>query len=149
LKKLLNKLKNKKKVTIVALGDSITERTFHTKGHMNWFDLLSEAIFETYGNGIYTTINSGKCGDTSERAINRLDMDVLRFNPDLVIISLGMNDAGWGKAGIKKFRKNIIEIINRIKSNNNSEILIRTPNPVVTVNGLPLPKEQLVPGNIL
>ncbi len=30
--------------TIVALGDSNTELTFHTKGHLNWCYLLQEAL---------------------------------------------------------------------------------------------------------
>jgi len=98
MQRTLTKLAAGEHVTIVALGDSITEITFHTRGHMNWVGLLSEAILATYGNGVCTLINAGKCGSSYSEALQRLDRDVLRFAPDLVIVALGMNDAGRGRA---------------------------------------------------
>jgi acyl-CoA thioesterase I len=142
----ITKLKNGKHVTIVAFGDSITETTFHTRGRMNWVQLLKEAIFESYGTEICTMINSGKCGSTYKDGLNRIERDVLRYNPDLVIIAFGMNDAGGGLDGLTAFVNNARKTITLIRENCDSEILIRTPNPLVTVNGLPLPEEQPVPG---
>jgi len=49
MKKLLTKLERGEQVTIVALGDSNTELTFHTRGYLNWVCLLHEALFEKYG----------------------------------------------------------------------------------------------------
>ncbi len=146
MKKLLDKLRSGHHVTIVALGDSITEITFHTHGHMNWVGLLSEAIFERYGNGICTMINAGKCASTAEEALTRLERDVLRFSPDLVIIALGMNDAGRGRQGLPTYIQQLREIVSRTRSHCGAEILLRTPNPVVTCHGLPLPVEQPAPG---
>ena len=142
----LAKLRDGQHVTIVAFGDSITEITFHTRGRMNWVGMLSEAIFETYGNGICTLINSGKCGTTYQDSLDRLDRDVLRFFPDLVILAFGMNDAGGGLDYLETFKESVRETIRRIRHECGSEILIRTPNPVVTVNGLPLPEGQPFPG---
>ncbi|MCF6174607.1 MAG: SGNH/GDSL hydrolase family protein [Victivallaceae bacterium] len=142
MKKTLEKLKAGEHVTIVALGDSITEVTFHTRGRMNWVGLLDEAIFEAYGNGVCTLINAGKCAANFPTSFDRLERDVLRFQPDLVILALGMNDAGTGKAGLHAFKNDVSKVINQIRQSCGSEILIRTPNPVVTVNGLPLPEEQ-------
>lgn len=149
LQKTVEKLKTGKQVTIVAFGDSITEITFHTRGHMNWVGLLSEAIFEKYGNGVCTMINSGKCASSYTDALKRLDNDVLRFKPDLVILAFGMNDAGRGEKYLDTFRNEVRECVSRIRTACGSEILICTPNPIVTVNGLPLPKEQPVPGKPL
>jgi len=146
MKRTLAKLARGEHVTIVALGDSITEITFHTHGAMNWVGLLAEAIFAEYGNGICTLINSGKCGSTYAEALERLDRDVLRFQPDLVILALGMNDAGAGRAGLTTFKRQVRETIRRIQDNCGSEVLICTPNPIVTVNGLPLPEGQQRPG---
>ena len=84
--KILRKLKAGKHVTVVSLGDSNTETTFHTRGRLNWAGLLAEAIFETYGNGVCTMINSGKCASTCQESLTRLKRDVLQFEPDLVII---------------------------------------------------------------
>ena len=149
LQKTIEKLKAGRQVSIVALGDSNTEVTFHTHGHMNWVGLLSEAIFNKYGNGKCTMINSGKCASSYGEALKRLDDDVLRFSPDLVILAFGMNDAGNGKMYLDIFRNQVKECISRIRSSCGSEILIRTPNPIVTVNGLPILKEQPIPGKPL
>lgn len=146
MKKTIEKLKNGKHVTIVAFGDSITEVTFHTRGKMNWVQLLEEAIFEEYGNGICTMINSGKCASSYHEGLTRIDRDVLRFNPDLVIIAFGMNDAGAGLKGLSAFEDNVRKTVALICERCGSEILIRTPNPIVTVGGLPLPAEQPEPG---
>jgi len=144
--KVLTKLGKAEHVTIVALGDSNTEITFHTKGGMNWVGLLSEAIFETYGNGVCTLINSGKCGSSYEESLTRLDRDVGRFCPDLVILALGMNDAARGRSYLDTFEANVRKVIEHIQRSSGSEILLCTPNPVVTVHGLPLPAEQHLPG---
>jgi len=146
MQRTLAKLRQGEHVTIVALGDSITEITFHTQGRMNWVGLLSEAILETYGAGVCTMINSGKCGTTYEEGLSRLDRDVLRFDPDLAILSFSMNDSGRGTEALEKFQDDVRETVRRIREACDSEVLIRTPNPVVTVHGLPLPPEQPAPG---
>jgi lysophospholipase L1-like esterase len=138
----VKKLKAGQHVTVVALGDSITEITFHTRGQMNWVGLLSEAIFEAYGAALCTMINAGMCGSTVREALGRLDRDVSRFHPDLVIVSFGMNDAGGGLDDLPTFRDEVRQLIGRIRQSRESEVLIRTPNPIVTVNGLPAPPEQ-------
>lgn len=142
----LTKLARGEHVTMVALGDSITETTFHTRGRMNWVQLLEEAIFEEYGNGVCTLINSGKCGSTYRDGLSRLDRDVLRYNPDLVIIAFGMNDATVGLDGLDDFKDDIKSTVELIKQQCGSEIMLRTPNPVVTVHGLPRPEGAAGPG---
>jgi lysophospholipase L1-like esterase len=148
MKKTLEKLRTGKHVTIVAFGDSITEVTFHTRGRMNWVQLLEEAIFEEYGNGVCTMINSGKCASSYREGLTRIERDVLCFNPDLVILAFGMNDAGAGLDGLAAFKENVRKTITLIREQCGSEILIRTPNPVVTVHGMPLPVEQQRPGQV-
>ena len=145
MKATLRKLEKGEHVTIVALGDSITQITFHTEGRMNWVGLLSEALTAHYGPNSCTMINSGRCGGTYEQALERLDRDVLRFNPELVILAFGMNDSR-GDDYFEQFKACVHETIDRIQRECGSEILIRTPNPIVVCNGLPLPPEQPRPG---
>jgi lysophospholipase L1-like esterase len=78
--------------------------------------------------------------------LDRLERDVLRFAPDLVILAFGMNDATRGLAGLPEVKAQVREMVGKIRARCGSEILIRTPNPVVTVHGLPLPPEQPAPG---
>lgn len=146
MKRTLCKLQQGQPVTIVAFGDSNTEVTFHTQGRMNWVGLLSEALFETYGNGACTMINAGKCGSSYEEGLARLERDVLRHQPDLVILAFGMNDAAQGLAALAGVIANARRMIGRVREVCHSDILVRTPNPVVTVHGLPLPAQQSRPG---
>jgi lysophospholipase L1-like esterase len=138
LTRTVEKLRKGEHVTIVALGDSNTEVTFHTRGAMNYCGLLSEAIFEAYGHGVCTLINAGKCGSSFSESLTRLDRDVLRFKPDAVLVGFGMNDATRGDAGLPGFRDSVREVVRRIVDNG-SELLLRTPNPVVALHGMPLP----------
>ena len=133
---IVGKLKKSIHITIVALGDSITAYSLHNRGRMNWVSLLEEGISLKYGCGLCCMINSGVPGASFFSALQRLDNDVLRFDPDLVIISLGMNDAAKGAVYLPQFRKEAHETINRIRCECNSEILIRTPNPIVAETGL-------------
>jgi lysophospholipase L1-like esterase len=126
---LLEKLSRGQKVTIVALGDSITELTWHTRGHLNWCGYLQEALFETYGANRCRVIVSGCCGENIEGASGRLDEDVFRFDPDLVIVSYGMNDAL--SLSIESFRRSLAGVVDRVQAWRNCEVLLRTPNPIV------------------
>ncbi len=145
MERTLAKLAAGERTTIVAFGDSITELTFHTRGHQNWVGLLAEALFETYGHGVALVINAGKCGSSYAEGLTRLDRDVLRFAPDLVILAFGMNDAIRGVAGLPAFRDSVRTMVGRLRAGG-AEVLLCTPNPVVTVHGLPLPAEQPAPG---
>lgn len=146
LERSLAKLAAGEQLTIVVLGDSIADVTFHTRGHMNWVSLLQEALFETYGCGVCLMINAAQCASTCRDALSRLERDVLRFSPDLVIIAYGMNDAIGGVDQLENFRTQLRALVGTIQARCGSEILLATPNPVVTVHGLPLPPEQPAPG---
>lgn len=58
----LQKLRNQEPVTIVNIGDSTSVVTHATHGRHNWFTYLNEALWETYGDGFITMINTAKCG---------------------------------------------------------------------------------------
>ncbi|MCX5642643.1 MAG: SGNH/GDSL hydrolase family protein [Candidatus Omnitrophica bacterium] len=123
VERLLSKLAKGEQVTIVTLGDSNTELTFHTRGCLNWVGLLQEALFEKYGANRVIMINAGCCGEIASGGLMRLDRDVIRFNPDLVIICYWDGDMG----PLKK-------IVQGIQSSTKAEVLLRTPNPIVATN---------------
>lgn len=143
--RLMEKLASGERVTIVALGDSNTELTWHTAGRLNWVGLLQEALFEKYGGNRVRTINAGACGDTAVGGLARLERDVLRFDPDLVIVGFSMNDAGGGAAKLEEFADAIREIVAQLRRHG-CEILLRTTNPIVVVNQPGWPAESY-PGN--
>ncbi len=117
-------------VTIVAFGDSITAVNHWTHGGLNWTGMLWMGLHEVFPQG-YTIINSGISGDAMATALSRIDRDVLRFAPDIVIVSFGMNDCL--STTPEQFRSELIEGIKRIRDNNETKILLRTPNPMINM----------------
>jgi acyl-CoA thioesterase I len=76
--------------TIICFGDSLTYGTGAGEG-MNYPSQLSKLIAKP-------VINMGVPGDTTARALQRLERDVLAKSPDVVLITLGGNDLKNGVA---------------------------------------------------
>jgi len=84
-----------KKITIVALGDSITNGIrVDVDEKETYRNLLQEGLSNKTGNEI-KVINAGVNGDITTTAIHRLKRDVLRHKPGYVTIMFGVNDAGY------------------------------------------------------
>lgn len=123
LEKLLAKLDAGQQVTIVALGDSNTEQTFHTRGALNFVGLLQCGLLDKYGANKVIMINAGCCGEGTPGGLARLDRDVLRFAPDLVIICYWDGDMNA-----------LRQIVEKVRATGKAEVLLRTSNPVVVPN---------------
>jgi acyl-CoA thioesterase-1 len=91
--------------TIICFGDSLTYGTGAGKG-MDYPSQLSKMIGKP-------VVNAGVPGDTTTRALRRLERDVLSKSPDLVLITLGGNDLKNGVAKELAFEnlKSIVESI--------------------------------------
>ncbi len=91
--------------TIVCFGDSLTYGTGAGRG-MDYPSQLSKMISKPI-------INAGVPGDTTARALQRLERDVLARSPDLVLITLGGNDLKNGIARDMAFEnlKMIVDLI--------------------------------------
>jgi len=140
------KLERGEQTTLVFFGDSNTALTFHTHGWLNVAGLVEAGIFQQYGNNRARVINSGACGDTVVNALARLEPDVLRFQPDLVFVGFGMNDAGGGAERLEEgFLQPLRELVHCLRQAG-AEAVLRTPNPVVCVNG-PENSPAAVPGH--
>jgi len=75
-------------------------------------------------------INSGISGSTVPHSMARLDRDVLRFGPDIVIVSLGLNDAReCDPAG---FAQRYGELIDTLQARGIT-VVTRTPNPIINM----------------
>jgi lysophospholipase L1-like esterase len=90
---------------IICFGDSLTYGTGAGPG-MDYPSQLSKMIARP-------VINAGVPGNTTARALKRLEQDVLSRSPDLVLITLGGNDLKNGIAKDVAFKnlKMIIESI--------------------------------------
>jgi acyl-CoA thioesterase-1 len=86
-------LRQGQSITIVALGSSSTVGfgTFDK----SYPQVLKAELIRLHPSLHVTMINSGVVLDTIPRNLARLDKDVLRYQPDLVIWQLGTNDVLW------------------------------------------------------
>ncbi|MCP5053177.1 MAG: arylesterase, partial [bacterium] len=93
--------------TIICFGDSLTYGTGADRGK-DYPSQLSEMISKP-------VINAGVPGDTTARALKRLQRDVLARSPDMVLITLGGNDLKNGVAKDIAFGnlKRIVESIQK------------------------------------
>jgi lysophospholipase L1-like esterase len=85
-----------------------------------------------------TVINSGNSGWQSDEALASVQTKVLNYNPDLCIMMFGINDCGGSNAGgvplsIEQFNANMTQIVEIIK-NNNIDIILATPTPILSSN---------------
>ena len=91
---------------IVCFGDSLTFGTGASSGQ-DYPSQLSKMISRP-------VINAGVPGDTTARALQRLERDVLPYSPDIVLITLGGNDLKNGIAKEVAF-ENLRKIVESIQ----------------------------------
>ena len=118
----ISKLISGTPITIVALGDSLTQGWMVSKGYV---DFLEEMLHIKFPESKFKLVNSGIPGDTADSGLYRLMGDVLYYNPDCVFIQYAINDAFSGFTE-QQFKKNIKDIIEKIKENANADIILIT-----------------------
>ena len=92
LKKMFSKLRDKKPVTIGAIGGSITEGARSTKPEFRYHSVLGEWMKDYFKNPNITVINAGVGATNSLYGLFRADRDILCFEPDFVIVDYCCND---------------------------------------------------------
>ncbi len=116
-------------VTIVAFGDSNTEQNHWSGGSgCCWVGLLDMGLCCLMPQRV--VINSGRSGSSLVDAAERLERDVLRFEPDVVICGFSAND--WLKYPAAEFGRRLRGIVRRIRERNpKCVIVLRTATPVI------------------
>nr|WP_321402183.1 arylesterase [uncultured Desulfobacter sp.] len=92
---------------VVCFGDSLTRGVGAGKGND-----YPARLAEMTGLEI---INSGVSGDTTASGLARLEEDVLDYEPDVVLITLGGNDLK-NRVNVDTARANLAEIVQRIQA---------------------------------
>ena len=113
--------------TLVFLGDSITQRGVAPNGYVT---LTSKAITKAYPDFNIKVVGSGISGHKVPDCQRRLERDVLRKKPTVVLIYIGSNDVGyWGlNRGTKKedYTAGLKDMISRINAAG-ARIVLCTP----------------------
>jgi acyl-CoA thioesterase I len=125
-------------VLLVAFGDSVTQgytsaNTIEPK--YVYHQRLKEKLEIRYPLTTLSVINAGVAGFTAEGSLARLNRDVIRYQPDLVLIAFGLNDAVvLGKGGLERFQKALQSMIDKVRTETKSDIILLTPNFMVTAD---------------
>ncbi len=110
----------KNTVKIAFLGDSITYLGWVEKsGYVRQF--VSKA--RIFGINI-DAIPAGKCADTSNQMLERMNKDVLSYKPDVMFLMGGMNDINKNFEDDKTFKNSMYKIVNTAIDNDIRPILL-------------------------
>ena len=120
-------LTQNKPITIAFLGDSVTQGCFECystgpNSLQTVFDYQSaystrvkEMLNILYPSVQINVINSGISGDSAPVGLGRLERDVLKYEPDLVVVSYGLNDSTGGKERIGVYTEALEGIFSKLK----------------------------------
>lgn len=128
----LDKPSLQEKETIVFLGDSITQEGVRPDGYVT---LTSQAIAKAHPDMDIKIIGAGISGHKVPDCQKRLDRDVLRKNPTIVLIYIGINDVWWwngrwGKGTMKEeFESGLHDLIERINAIG-ARVILCTPTVI-------------------
>lgn len=129
LEKTRSKLVNKKALTIVYYGDSITTgaNSSNTQAPFTpiWTTLVTETIAEHFANPNVIEINTALGGTNAKWGATNAKELVVAHKPDLAVIAFGMNDANTNSA---KYAYNIGKIICAVrKADKDAEFILVSP----------------------
>ncbi len=132
LARVFEKLRAGKPITIVTMGDSLTDKRHWANRETCWIDLLREQLQERYRSDV--TLVNPAIGGTQLRQNVILIPRWLRHSPepDLVTIFFGYNDWDGGMRG-EEFTRACEDAIDRVRcaTNGKTEVLLMTTNPSV------------------
>ncbi len=121
---------------IVFLGDSITHAGFYVEP-------IETMLWSFFPDLELEFFNAGVSGDVAAQAAERLDAEVLEQDPDVVLVLLGMNDAGYvafDPARLERYREGMNEIVTRLVHETEAEVVLLSPtfyDPVAAANPAP------------
>lgn len=117
-------------VLIAAIGDSVTQ------GVMEHISLDAEGVYHHhlqkklesfFPTTTFSTINAGVSGGSAAQGVERLERDVLRHQPDLVLIAFGLNDCLGGQESRSRFQEALHTIARRVTRETYAPVVFLTP----------------------
>ncbi len=132
--KILEKLRAKQEnmygapsVTIAFLGDSVTHGCFEIyktgpesietifEPGNSYSAELRRMLAVLYPSVQVNIINSGISGDSASNGATRVERDILHYNPDLVVVSYGLNDSTLGLEKVGAYGDALSTIFQKIE----------------------------------
>lgn len=123
LPRIKSKLRAGQTLTVVAFGSSSTTGFGVLKPDGAFPDVAKQELLRLFPSARIELINSGRILDDLPGNVARLDHDVLRHKPDLVLWQIGTNDVVW--RGIADNAKEILSnAVKRLKAANTDVVLL-------------------------
>lgn len=125
------------------LGDSVTQGCFELyrtgensletefRSYQAYHNKLKRILEEVFPNVPISIINAGISGGTAAAGKDRLERDILQFQPDLVVVCFGLNDANRGMNALTIYEKALEDIFRELNSRG-IETIFMTPNMIGT-----------------
>ena len=124
---------------IVFTGDSITDagrdkRNYHDLGH-GYVSLVADRLREEMPNVEFEFINTGISANRTGQLFDRIHYDAIAFQPDVVVLLIGINDIGRryrpGEFHIEtsdeQIEVNYRSVLTQIKTHTDAKIIIMSP----------------------
>ena len=155
LKNKQQNMRHNKPINIVVLGDSVSQGCFecfiNENGEIDtvhdyksaYSTRLRELLNTLYPRAQINVINSGISGDQAKGGLDRFERDVLAYNPDLVIISYGLNDSTRGPEGLDRYLSALGAMFTQLESAG-VETIFLTQNFACDMVSHNLTEEQLI-----
>lgn len=103
---------------VILFGDSIT-------ANGEYGQLMQEMIDQRYPERQIRVLARGAAGDTVQRAMGRIEEDVVAWRPGLVLINFGIND--YGRFSTEDYLMHYENMINRILRDTGARVGIVSP----------------------
>src|SRR5271157_2576372 len=126
----LFKLKAGKPITIVTMGDSLTDKRHWANREVCWVDLLRQGLKDAYRSDV-TIVNPAIGGTQLRQNVILIPRWLATVpEPDLVTIFFGGNDRDSGMRGAE-FRRTCTDAVNRVRraTRGKADVLLITTNP--------------------
>ncbi len=125
---------------VVALGDSLTAGHVAGEGWYPTYAPYTSTLEERMGSAV-SFLNGGVDGDLVGGMLSRLERDVLRHRPTLVVVLGGTNDLGWGRSP-ERIAQDLATLWDRLRWNEVDVVACTLP-PALGVPGSIRPRVQL------
>ncbi|QMU67157.1 SGNH/GDSL hydrolase family protein [Streptacidiphilus sp. P02-A3a] len=118
-------------MTWVLTGDSITHGVLHTHGERSWAEHVHERIRWQLNRLTDLVINTGVSGWRAPSLLGAYERHIGQFQPDVLSLSLGTNDARAGLDGLGEFRDSMRALIGKGQAAG-AQVIVQTPLLVST-----------------
>jgi len=121
------RMADKRPMTWLFTGDSITHGAVHTKGWRCFAEIFAERVRSELNRRQDMVVNTGLSGDTTAGMVAALEWRQTRFQPDVTFIMFGMNDCVIGPDPAT-YEANLRKLVADARKNGGIAVLMRV-NP--------------------